>query len=420
MRGTPEAYIKSDKQNDTLYFISEQDSNEGVLYLGNKVIGGSSTIDFNNFSIDALKDVLITESLTDKSLLIYSIKDKNWINADFSDLTFIGATQHSSGVSGFVPAPKEGEVNLFLRSDGNWVPISASGSHSDVNVDHLSVDIYNNQIILKNYGLKYYKYNQEKNDYEIQIVDAENPWKENLEPKVVNENGQLVLGWFESIDNIEINNIKNSIDTIKNLIGVKGDLEVPSTGIFADLDLKANKDSVFTKVEVENKIQSAISDVDHLKRVIVSSIEDIDINAKNSAHNIYLIASGLSDESNKYYEYMVVENSITGEKEIEKIGSWSVDLADYAKKDDILIKSVNDNFQVINGKLFLNTITIAEVKDLESLLSEKLSLSKAEEIFVSQTNFNSSVGDLDKLIKKNTDDIEFLTNCLTWQELNSN
>lgn len=124
MRGTPEAYAKITPDVDTLYFISETDGTEGVLYLGNKIIGGSSSIDFNNFSIDALKDVLITEGLTDKSFLMYQADLENWTNISFNELLFVGATQNSSGISGLVPPPALGQTNLFLRSDGKWIAMS--------------------------------------------------------------------------------------------------------------------------------------------------------------------------------------------------------------------------------------------------------------------------------------------------------
>ena len=60
---------------------------------------------------------------------------------------------------------------------------------------------------LKDFGSKYYAYVEESTNeetgetiaahYEVQEVDAEHPWKAGLEPKVVSEDGQFVLGWFE-------------------------------------------------------------------------------------------------------------------------------------------------------------------------------------------------------------------------------
>ena len=139
-------------------------------------------------------------------------------------------------------------------------------------------------------------------DYTVQIVDNQNPWKANLEPRVVEEDGKFVLGWFEPKPNKELEKVEKQIIDISNLVGQKGSSNSPSTGIFADLDLKANKN------EIETLIQESISQAEHLKRVIVNSIEDIDKNAPDAQQYIYLIASGLKNEDNKYYEYLVIEN----------------------------------------------------------------------------------------------------------------
>ena len=55
IRGTPTAFAKiSQKNNDTLYFISETNSKKGSLYLGEKLISGNieSLEDLSNISID--------------------------------------------------------------------------------------------------------------------------------------------------------------------------------------------------------------------------------------------------------------------------------------------------------------------------------------------------------------------------------
>ena len=43
-RGTPTAYANLQKKDpDTLYFISEPDAEDGILYLGTKIIAGGSS-----------------------------------------------------------------------------------------------------------------------------------------------------------------------------------------------------------------------------------------------------------------------------------------------------------------------------------------------------------------------------------------
>ena len=54
-RWSPEAYANVIKNNDTLYFVYNSDSDKGSLYLGDRLISG----DISN--ITDLKDLIITE-----------------------------------------------------------------------------------------------------------------------------------------------------------------------------------------------------------------------------------------------------------------------------------------------------------------------------------------------------------------------
>ena len=99
-RGTPEAFAKATKDNDTLYFISASDSNKGTLYLGEKII-----VDNIN-SVKDLEDILLTE-LTDGQLLTYDGAQEKWVNKSIIDAIgiMIGASENEQGASGLVPAP---------------------------------------------------------------------------------------------------------------------------------------------------------------------------------------------------------------------------------------------------------------------------------------------------------------------------
>lgn len=68
-RGTPANYAAlASKDADSLYFISEKDATQGVLYLGDKLISGSLT---SNTSLSDLEDILLSNNVTPNSLLIY-------------------------------------------------------------------------------------------------------------------------------------------------------------------------------------------------------------------------------------------------------------------------------------------------------------------------------------------------------------
>jgi hypothetical protein len=79
-----------------------------------------------------------------------------------------------------------------------------------------------------------------------------------------------------------------------------------------------------------------------LKRKKVNSTTEIDINAPDATQYIYMIPSGLEAEDNKYYEYMIVETLFvdndgieTTMRTIEKVGSWEVNLKEYAKTEEV-------------------------------------------------------------------------------------
>jgi len=141
-----------------------------------------------------------------------------------------------------------------------------------------------------------------------------------------------------------------------------------------------------------------------------------------------MIPTGLQYDDDKYDEYIVIDGKL------EKVGSWEVDLKDYVTKDSLnitlqeyatnetlesnletkvniqegyglvpndeinklrtvkenaeenYIKSVDSHFTVSEAKeLQLNPISITDVKNLESLLAEKV-----DKIYYTVTNEDGS------------------------------
>ena len=118
-RGSPESYANLKVKNmDTLYFLSENNSEEGKLYLGTKEISGTS---FGDMTLSDISNIEINEgALQTGDILIYNEDTRKWMSADFSAIaeTMVGATARTDGSSGIVPAPKAGDQNMFLRGDG--------------------------------------------------------------------------------------------------------------------------------------------------------------------------------------------------------------------------------------------------------------------------------------------------------------
>lgn len=125
IKGTSKAYANLLKKDpDTLYFISDNDEN-GLLYLGTKLIGDGSGADLGKIAINEVEG---------NQVLSYDAENNQWVNSDIETLIreMVGATAAEDGMSGLVPAPKKGDENKFLRGDGKWISVS-SGSLNNIN-----------------------------------------------------------------------------------------------------------------------------------------------------------------------------------------------------------------------------------------------------------------------------------------------
>ena len=355
-RGSPEAYANTIKNNDTLYFVYSSDSDKGSLYLGDRLISG------NISNITDLEDLIITE-LQDKQILQYDIAQSAWVNKSIREAIGImtGAREDAQGSIGLVPMPGIGEQNLFLRGDGVWASPGASSP-----TDNKSITTVDNVLTLKDFGVKYYRYveatgSEETGDfvpahYEAQIVDDTHPWLEGLEPKVVNDSGNLVIGWFEpnlefskKVEKLtlkvdEVNILAN--DNKEQIIKLNG-----SVNNIADLlNGKVDADNVYTKAEIDTKILEA----GHLTRKSFNTLDEAKVFAEsitNPEAYIYMVASNAS-ETNKYVEYLYVEGAL------EQIGSWETDLSDYATKEEVNTLSTsigNISSKVENLEEFMNS-----------------------------------------------------------------
>lgn len=129
VRGTTDAWNSvAQKDSDTLYFIVDNGSSQGTLYLGDRIIAG----EHKTFNLSDLTDVLISNDVSTNSLLIYDEEEGKWVNRTLSDIFSLyvdvmdGASETEDGVSGLVPQPKAGEQNLFLQGDGTWADPTAA------------------------------------------------------------------------------------------------------------------------------------------------------------------------------------------------------------------------------------------------------------------------------------------------------
>lgn len=414
------------KNSDTLYFITDSDSNKSQLYLGDKLIAGGIT------ELNQLSDIQIFEALEDNQILVFDSEKSKWINKGLIEAIGVmtGATAEKQGSAGLVPAPGFGHQNKFLRGDGNWVDIEIGSNYL---ADDKTIETDGVVFSLKDFEKKYYAYipasgskdegNYVAAHYEACVVDDAHPWKENLEPKVVKENGNFVLGWFEPnptlldgvVDQLgflqtQVNDIIENIEELLNA----------DSALNTQLSNKADKTSVYTKKETEDKINELISNSQHLIRKIFNSKEEAEAfisEINNPTDYVYLIKNN-SVTADKYAEYLYIDGAL------EPVGSWDVNLDGYVTEEKLetalsnkvdtsvvseLEKTISSNTGKIDSLISrTNTneqsiVTLTEsVSDLTELLNSS---------YITKEDFNKEI----TLVK---DDLTEVKEAVTWETLN--
>lgn len=267
VRGTVSAWNQlraaSQVYDDTLYFIYESsDATTGSLYLGTKLIGGTSSGGAS--SLADLTDVIVSE-ISNKDILIYN--GVSWINGTVEDVINLNTSTleiDSTGaisIAGFAQA----EVGTIPQKDstGNitWV---APGNLSEItNINNQLQNIYNkeevNNLIASVDHLSYKKVgsldeintsatdaskyiylvstgNLSGNLYdEYMVIDNElepvGSWEVNLNDYITNDQLTAVLGNYITTEafNTKVGEIDNSINSLIAFKNSVGDLSILDT-----------------------------------------------------------------------------------------------------------------------------------------------------------------------------------------------
>ena len=201
----------------------------------------------------------------------------------------------------------------------------------------------------------------------------------------------------------DVTNLGTNLEAVKGIVGEKSAEEgVASTGLIGSVEalkaqdgvlageidaLETSLSNVYTKKDTDNAIAAAIAAVDHLSREIVGTLPE---NANENV--IYMVRRESGTGQDVYNEYMYINEAW------EIIGDTSVDLTGYAKKEDILVKSVSLDFTVteagqltlkadaapeINGSNISN-IAISNVTGLQTALDSKVAAEEGKSL-ISET-----------------------------------
>lgn len=327
--------------------------------------------------------------------------------------------------------------------------------------DDVSVEVKDEVISLKDFGHAFYKYvaaakDDEGNDvpahYEKVEVSTSNPWKAGLEPKVVEDDGKLVLGWYEpnptTIEGVndqvsalqgEVTGIKQTLngvpaegetEAVKGLIERVSDaegaiaLKAEKTYVDTELGKKADKattlagygiNDAYTKEEIHTYVAEQVADASHLKRVIVDELPAVEEADLNTIYMIKVEGGLIADDM--YEEYMLI--SVEGQDlRFEVIGSTRVDLKDYAKSADVYTKdNIDGKLKAINDEIgdpaddsgnaatgiYAELATKADKTDLETNYVTNIKLTESLSNKVTDTALTTALADYAKTADVNSE-----------------
>lgn len=156
--------------------------------------------------------------------------------------------------------------------------------------DNKSIEINGNVISMHNFGKAFYKYYPETKDAEGTVtkeayydkveVSDENPWKAGLEPKVVTENSQLVIGWYEpnptTIEGVndQVIAVQGTVTDLQQSVGAPSGEGTVATGLYKEVEDVASgvtnlEESVYgiggtAEIPVEGSIAWSIDELDRI------------------------------------------------------------------------------------------------------------------------------------------------------------
>lgn len=111
---------------------------------------------------------------------------------------------------------------------------------------------------LNKWGQEYYRWVSD-NTYELQIVDDEHPWKENLIPKVhTNADGELELSWFESVVEEKLTSLMEQVTELEDSVLHTSGGTLTGDLILSDGAKAASED--FVRQEIEDFATSVTED----------------------------------------------------------------------------------------------------------------------------------------------------------------
>ena len=248
--------------------------------------------------------------------------------------------------------------------------------------DELSVDMDDNDVIsLHNFGKVFYKYVAEVGDvaahYEKVVVSDTNPWVAGLEPRVVTEDGKLVLGWYEpnptTIDGVndQVTAVQGTVSGLVNSVGAPSSENSEATGLYKEVedvqeDVKELTDAVGNSDDaLDENVQTIWAHVNnHTERI--ETLEAIDHSLLATKAEVEAEAKA-RDDADKALQNQInlIMNNPETENVIDSINEFTKYIEDHGSIADGFRKDIDDNAKAIADE-------ITRAGEAEGALSDRL------------------------------------------------
>ena len=343
-----------------------------------------------------LKDVSLKDPISSSDVLVYNEQTKHWENRALEDL------------------------------------LETYNPTTSIAVDGNSIESVDGELKLKDFGTGYFAYVPAVKDEQTGEIKTPSTYeyteglKDGLEIRVTTIDGKLSLAWYEP-NSEQIDNLTNSVTkisttvndlktSVENLRTIKADIDSVYTktqtntaiqnalqGLYTKTEtdnviaeaLKNiyTKTEVYTKEETDTAIGAAVAAAGHLKRKKLNSGETIDVTAEDADQYIYMVPTGLTEDDDKYDEYMVIDGIV------EKVGSWEVNLSNYATTKYVN-EELNKKVDAVAGS---RLITEKEAEKLEALQLN------GDDLQISGKINTSQITDLEEWLETNANTVKGLS-----------
>lgn len=295
--------------------------------------------------------------------------------------------------------------------------------------DDTSIELVDGKLSVKDFGRKYYKYVEAVEGGEAAHYELTEGWVANLEPRVVDVDDELVIGWFEPNPTtaegvkdqvVEVQGeVEQAKEEISNLDEILNGTEENPGGLVSEVEDIAD---ILYGTEGENPVPGLIENVETLDEEVAAVAKDLADNyyTKTETYSkteVDGLVSGVFhfEGTAESYEALPSENNTkgdvyqVGDKEYAWDGSnwvelgYVIDLSGYYTKEEVNteVKKVQDALDLVEETVEAHTTSIGDLEDADIALDERIDGvdSKIADLEAADVTINESIDDLTEKVE---------------------